>query len=156
MGSGVIHKKNKAIELNVQKRLLKLAKGKVLTWRIWLYNLAKSHKDNVPLRPILSLVGPGQQRLAKYLANILPPVIEIYSFHFIIDSFTFATFKQYCPFDSNNKCMCSFDINNLFTCILIKETIKICADGVHGICHYISGIYFLKYDGQTNRQDCCG
>lgn len=144
MKSGVIHKKQ-GHWAKCSKTFAKIGKDKVLTWQIWLYNLAKSHTDNVPLRPILYLVGPGQQRFAKYLANILPTVIEIYSFHFIKDSFTFATFMQYCPFDSNNKCMCSFD-----------KTIEICADGVHEICHYIPGIYFLQYDGQTHRQDCCG
>ena len=40
-----------------------------------LYGLAKVHKDNTPLQPIVSMVGTHEYKLAKYLDNLLKPHI---------------------------------------------------------------------------------
>ena len=39
-----------------------------------LYGLPKIHKENVPLRPIMSAIGSPTYELSKYLANILSPL----------------------------------------------------------------------------------
>ena len=39
------------------------------------YGLAKVHKPNVPLRPVVSMVGTAQYNLAKYLDSFIKPVI---------------------------------------------------------------------------------
>ena len=49
---------------------------------------------NVPLRPILSMIGSAQHELAKWLSEVLDPVLQKYSKHCIMDSFTFAEFMQ--------------------------------------------------------------
>ena len=44
-----------------------------------LYGLPKTHKTNIPLRPILFMVGSSQQELEKILAVTPQPVLELYS-----------------------------------------------------------------------------
>ena len=124
-----------SIETKFQKRFAELVKGDFLSSAISdqirptgsirprLYGLPKSHKDGVPLRPILSMVGSSEQKVAKWLDRILQPVLIHYSTYFIKDSFEFAGFirKRSPP----NKFMCSFDICILFTCVPILETIDI-------------------------------
>ena len=59
-----------------------------------LYGLPKVHKKEVPFRPILSMVGSSQHALAKYLAAVIDPVLQLYSNNCIKDSFTFAKEMQ--------------------------------------------------------------
>ncbi len=40
-----------------------------------MYRLPKIHKDNVPLRPIISIIGSATYDLAKYLAKIISPLV---------------------------------------------------------------------------------
>ena len=55
-----------------------------------MHGLPKTHKPDVPLRPILSIIGSSQHQLAQYLSALLQPVLEIYSNYCIKDSFLFA------------------------------------------------------------------
>ena len=56
-----------------------------------MYGLPKVHKQGVPLRPILSMVNAPQQELAKWLAELLKPVVLKYSKHTVKDSFEFCS-----------------------------------------------------------------
>jgi hypothetical protein len=40
------------------------------------YGLPKIHKENIPLRPIVSLPGSPTYNLSKYLSDILKPLIK--------------------------------------------------------------------------------
>ena len=40
-----------------------------------LYGIAKVHKTNVPLRPVVSMVGTPEYKLAKYLESLIKPHI---------------------------------------------------------------------------------
>jgi hypothetical protein len=40
------------------------------------YGLPKIHKENIPLRPIVSLPGSPTYELSKYLAMILHPLVK--------------------------------------------------------------------------------
>ena len=51
-------------ETKFQRKLVELIK-----------NLPKTHKEGVPLRPILSMAGSSQHRVAKWLDWILQPVL---------------------------------------------------------------------------------
>ena len=94
------------LERKLQKRLLELVNSKVLTNEVYdriiptgsqrpqMYGLPKIHKPNVPLRPTLSMIGSAQHELAKWLSEVLDPVLQKYSKHCIKDSFTFAEFMQ--------------------------------------------------------------
>ena len=98
--------KTAKLERKLQKRLYELVNSKVLTNEVYdrirptgsqrpqMYGLPKIHKPNVPLRPILSMIGSAQHELAKWLSEVLDPVLQKYSKHCIKDSFTFAEFVQ--------------------------------------------------------------
>ena len=127
-----------SLETKFQRRLVELVKRGFLSSTIAdqirptgsirprLYGLPKTHKEGVPLRPILSMVGSSQHRIAKWFDRILQPVIMRYCTYCIKDSFEFAGLVKNCCLQ--NKFMCSFDIFSLFTCVPILETISICAD----------------------------
>ena len=96
-----------------------------------MYGLPKTHKENVPLRPILSVIGSSQHEVAKWLSEILEPVLKRYSAHCVKDSFTFASFIQNLKLGLSKTFLCSFDISSLFTNIPLDETIGICADALY-------------------------
>ena len=95
-----------------------------------MYDLPKTHKTNVPLRPILSMTDSSHHELSKWLASLLQPVLKHFSTHCIRDSFTFADAIHNLK-HSNNLFMCSFDISSLFTKFPLEEIINICADALY-------------------------
>ena len=96
-----------------------------------MHGLPKTHKENIPLRPILSLIGSSQHELAKWLAEILVPVLKLYSSHCVKDSFTFANSIQNCNLEPGKSFLCSFGISSLFINVPLDETIGICADALY-------------------------
>ena len=127
-------------EAKLQRRLLQFFKSKFLSKETYerirpagsqrprMYGVPKIHKAGVPLRPILSMVGSAQHELAKWLAEVLIPVSNMYSTYCISDSFVFSEIVRGFERQSNNAFMCSFDVTSLFTNVPIEETINICAD----------------------------
>ena len=96
-----------------------------------MYGLPKTHKEDTPLRPICSMIGTSQHELAKWLGEILAPVLKSYSSHCIKDSITFANFIQNYNLEPTKAFLCSFDISSLFTNVPLDETIGICADALY-------------------------
>ena len=112
------------------------------------------HKENIPLRPILSMIGPSQHELAKSLTEILVPVLKLYSSHCAKDSSTFANFIQNCNLEPAKSCLCSFEISSLFTNVPLDETIEICADALyrgHLDCPATRGVEF-SFNNQMYKQ----
>ena len=72
------------------------------------------------------MIGSAQHELAKFLAALLQPVLELYSTNCINDSFSFAEIIQQLKVNSNDSILCSFDICSLFTNVPLAETIEIC------------------------------
>ena len=97
-----------------------------------MYGLPKVHKAKpIPLRPILSMVGSAQHELARWLAEVLQPVLTHYSFNVVKDSFSFCDdLREYGPI-KHDAFMCSFDVVSLFTNVPIDETIQICLDTLY-------------------------
>ena len=138
------NKNTAKIEAKIQRRLLQLSNGGVMhesdykeihstgSLRPRLYGLPKVHKKEVPLRPILSMVGPSQHALAKYLAAVIDPVLQLYSNNCIKHSFTFAKEMQDLQMHPKETFLCSFDIRSSFTTVPLAETIQICADSLYG------------------------
>ena len=120
------------IKSRLQKRLLDLVKADHMPKWIYdailptgsqrprIYGLPKTHKENTPLRPILSMVGSPHHELGKWSAGLLQPLLERFSSHCISDSFRFAKTMQN-----------SFDVSSLFTNVPIDETIKICLEALY-------------------------
>ena len=94
-----------------------------------LYGLPKMHKftgnnvRDIPFRPILSALGTTSYNTAKYLDEILQPLIpDRYSCK---DTFAFLEdIKSVSP-EIVNKYMVSFDVTSLFTNIPLDETLDL-------------------------------
>ena len=93
-----------------------------------IYGLPKIHKRDVLLCPILSMCHSVQHSLAKWLAECLNAVLEVYSGFCVKDSFIFVSIIRQLSFCNYSQFLVSFDIVSLFTNILLDETISICAD----------------------------
>ena len=98
-----------------------------------MYGVPKTHKAGTPLRPILSMINAPQHELAKWLTEILQPVLQKYSRHLLKDTFEFCEHVE--NFSSQHQCdsifMCSFDVTSLFTNVPLHETIRICLDTLY-------------------------
>ena len=103
------------------------------TARPRMYGVPKIHKSGTPLRPILSMINAPQHELAKWLTDVLKPVVGKFSTHTVKDTFEFCeNIQNYsAENDANNAFMCSFDITSLFTNIPLEATIKICLDTLY-------------------------
>ena len=88
-----------------------------------LYGLAKVHKSEVPLRPILSSINTFNYPLAKYLVPLLTSITT--NQYTVQDSFSFA--KEINQLSLQDTYMASFDIKSLYTNIPLDETIDICS-----------------------------
>jgi len=105
--------------------------------RKWLahnYRECMSYLKQIKKTPHLGrfyLCGFSQHELAKWLAEILVPVLKLYSSHCIKDSFMFANFFQNCNLEPAKSFLCSFDISSLITNVPLDETMEICADALY-------------------------
>ena len=114
------------IERRIQRRLFSLKKNGSITPEVYasirpvgaqrprMYGLPKTHKTNVPVRPILSMIGSAQHKLAKWLIGILEPVRSMYDSHCVADSFTFAHEMKTTDLPNSNMFLGSYDIVSLF------------------------------------------
>ena len=88
LGPVQTHDHTEKIENKLRRLLSKLLKNDFITkteyelirpggsLRPRLYGLPKTHKPNIPLRPILSMVGSAQHKLAQWLTQLLTPVVN--------------------------------------------------------------------------------
>ena len=88
-----------------------------------LYGLPKIHKNDCPIRPILSMSGSPTHGLAQWLANVLQPVSDFVSEFCVPDSFAFANSIR--NINLENLKMVSFDVVSLFTNVPIRKTVDI-------------------------------
>ena len=103
-------KQNNFIDENTYKRLL------ILNGRLpQFYALPKIHKTGIPLRPIVSFCGSPLYALAKFLQNILRPLISNNQL-VIKNSYEFADFIKNQILPIHHK-MVSFDVKSLFPSI---------------------------------------
>ena len=140
MGSVDQHDNTAKTEQKLQKRLLNLVNQKILTRDIYdrirptgsqrthMHGLPKMHKEDVPFRPILSMIGSSQHELAKWLSEVLAQVLKLYSSNCVKDSSTFASCIQTYNDEPAKKFLCCFDISSLFTNVPFDEAIGICTD----------------------------
>ena len=101
-----------------------------------MYGLPKIHKTGIPLRPIMSMVGSAQHRLAKYLVKVLKPVDDFYSTHVIKDSLDLSSTLKRMKFSStDNITLASLDIVSLFTNVPVIDCLNVIDDAItnHGV-----------------------
>jgi hypothetical protein len=115
-----------------------------------LYGLPKIHKQGVPLRPIVSIIGASTYRLAKHLAGLLGSHIGS-SPHHVRNSTEFVHnlgSLRVCPQDM----MVSFEVVSLFTRVPIRETMSLLSrhfeeDILTPFRHVLTSSYF-SFAGQ--------
>ena len=127
-------------EKRVTAYLLKFKKSNVISKEIYdklhpvgtlpgrLYGLPKTHKNNIPLRPILSAINTPTYNIAKFLVPLIQPLsINKYT---IKDTKDFVDrLKQFKL--NNHNFMVSFDVESLFTNIPLEETVEICLNLIY-------------------------
>ena len=91
----------------------------------YIYGLPKTHKNGIPLRPIISHSGSFSYKLAKYLAEKLSPLVGSFSSAHIKNSCDFINKIRNMNF-SNGKMM-SFDVDSLFTKVPINDVLDFLA-----------------------------
>lgn len=88
-----------------------------------IYALVKVHKANYPLRPIVSGIGSPCHKLARFLVNILNPLVGNTA-TFIKNSQDFINKIQGRTIP-DGALIGSFDVTNLFTTTPVEEALKI-------------------------------
>ena len=87
------------------------------------YGLPKVHKEETPLRPIVSSIGSATYETAKELSKILKPLVGR-SIHHVKNNQEFIQSLQDITIEED-ECMMSFDVKSLFTSIPIQPTLNI-------------------------------
>ena len=110
-----------------------------------LYGLPKIHKDDVPIRPVVSNIGVPTYKPSKYLASVLIPLVGRSSHH-VMNSIEFVHtlgFSQIGPEDL----MVSSDVVFQFTQVPKVETLNplsqhFSADNLVLFRHVLISTYF--------------
>ena len=87
-----------------------------------LYGLPKIHKENTPLRPIVSFCSSPSYELSKYLVSILKPLTEK-SKHRLINSEAFVARIKNAQINEDHE-LVSFNVKSLFTSIPLHLAIE--------------------------------
>ena len=87
------------------------------------YGLPKIHKENIPLRPIVSLPGSPTYELSKHLAMILHPIVKT-STHTINNANAFLTNIKDLKLEPD-EILISFEVVSLFTSIPLDTAKRI-------------------------------
>ena len=123
-----------------------------------LYGLPKTHKPNVPMRPITSAIGSTPHRIAKAISKILTPLLGTISPSHIRHSGHLL--EQIRNIDTNNMSLASLDVESLYTNIPVdkcldalrdhlkktKPTLPIPADTLIDICALCCQMNFFYFD----------
>ena len=91
-----------------------------------IYGLPKIHKQNRPLRPVVSTIGSATYNIAKYLSDIITHIVGRTEFH-VKNSFDFAreiTREQF----SESAVLFSLDVTSLYTNVPVDFALE-CLNG---------------------------
>ena len=88
-----------------------------------MYGLPKVHKEDIPMRPIVSAIGSPSYSLAKELARILTPMAGNTP-HTVKNSSTFVDIIRDLELEPEDR-LVSFDVTNLFPQVPIDEALRV-------------------------------
>ena len=89
-----------------------------------LYGLAKVHKKDIPVRPVLSMPGSAYHKIAKQVAEWLSHVPEC---NINCSTKSISDLLRNTQLDKDHE-LVSFDVVSLYTNVPVKEAIDVCAD----------------------------
>ena len=87
-----------------------------------MYGLPKTHKTNIPLRPITSSIGSTPHRIAKAIANILSPFLGSISQSHIANSGELLNRLKH--IDTTTMSLASLDVTSLFTNVPVTKCLE--------------------------------
>jgi hypothetical protein len=88
------------------------------------YGLTKVHKNNNPIRPIISTIGTYNYNASNYLTKVLSSTLKSTFKYVVKDSFDFINKLSQIKLEEGER-LISFDVESLFTNVPIDETIEI-------------------------------
>ena len=88
------------------------------------YGLTKVHKNNNPIRPIVSTIGTYNYNASNYLTKVLTSTLKSKFKYVVKDSFDFINKLSKIKLEEDER-LISFDVESLFTNVPIDETIEI-------------------------------
>ena len=116
-----IGKDKKSIEL--------LEKFKVINPKLpYFYGLPKTHKDNLPFRPIISCAGAFNYNISKWLAGLLSPFLGTFSPSHIKHSEDFVHKFKAAHIPIHNIQLLSLDVDSLFTKVPVQDILQFLRD----------------------------
>ena len=129
-----------------------------------LYGLPKTHKPNIPLRPIISGIGSATHKIARAIAKILTPLLGTISPTHIKNSGDLIQKLQ--DIDMTDKLMASLDVTSLYTNIPVEKCIDklethldnieaeldLPTDKIIRICTLITNQCYFTYDNKYYKQ----
>ena len=89
-----------------------------------LYGLAKVHKKDIPVRPVLSMPGSAYHKIGKFLSQFLGRVPEC---NIQTSSEVISKKVRSIELDDDEE-LISFDVTSLYTNVPVHESIKECAE----------------------------
>ena len=96
-----------------------------------LYGLAKVHKKNTPVRPVLSMPGSAYYKVALKIAEWLSVVPEC-NINSSTKKISDTLKKVVLPEDNE---VVSFDVSSLYTNVPVLEAIEVCTDHLYNSTH---------------------
>ena len=87
------------------------------------YGLPKVHKENTPLRPIVSSIGSVSYGVAKEVARIIKPLVGATEYH--VNNYMEFTKEIKKMKLEEGECLTSYDVSALFTSIPISSALDI-------------------------------
>ena len=98
----------------------------------YMYGTIKTHKTNLPARPIISSVGSASYKLAKYLVDILNPLVGTISNANIKNNVDLINKLNSVQINSESR-LVSFDVTSLFTKVPIDDLIEFLSETLENI-----------------------